>query len=108
MEEARIEVSDVSTRTVTHYLNSAGYLYLQTRKKGLMTEDDHRKRVAFAKIMERNFSADVWKKEIVLYLDETSIAYKRKREGRARGCIAKGRKEGTGGKGVRSPLDAGW
>ena len=65
MEEARIEESDVSTRTVTCYLNSAGYLYLQTRKKGLMTEDDDKK----------NFSADVWKKEIAFYLDRTSIAY---------------------------------
>ena len=45
MEEAGVEESDVSTRTVTRYLNSAGYLYLQTRKKGLMTEDDHKKRV---------------------------------------------------------------
>ena len=42
MEEAGIKESDVSTRTVTRYLNSAGYFYLQTRKKGLMTEDDHK------------------------------------------------------------------
>ena len=62
MEEAGSEESDVSTRTVTRYLNSAGYLYLQTRKRGLMTGDDHTKRVAFAKIMQRNFSADVWEK----------------------------------------------
>ena len=77
MEEAGIKESDVSTRTVTRYLNSAGYFYLQTRKKGLMTEDDHKERVAFAKLMQRNFSADVWKKEIAFYLDGTSIAYKR-------------------------------
>ena len=40
MEEAVIEERNVSVRTC--YLNSAGYLYLQARKKGLMTEDDHR------------------------------------------------------------------
>ena len=117
MEEAGIKESDVSTRTVTRYLNSAGYFYFQTRKKGLMTEDDHKKRVAFAKLMQRNFSADVWKKEIAFYLDGTSIAYKRnpfdqaiapqgrvwrkKSEGLAHGCITKGRKEGTGGKVLR-------
>ena len=42
MEEAGIEERNVSTRTVTRSLNTAGYLYLQARKKGLMTEDDHR------------------------------------------------------------------
>ena len=53
MEEAGIEEREVSTRTITRYLNSAGYFYLQTRKKGLMTEDDHRKRVKFAKDVKK-------------------------------------------------------
>ena len=63
-----------------------------------MTEDDHKKRVAFARIMRR-----YWKKVIVFYLDGTSIAYERypfdqaiapkgrvwrkKSEGLAHGCI---------------------
>ena len=34
-----------------------------------MTEDDHRKRVKFAKDMRKNFGTDVWKKEIAFYLD---------------------------------------
>ena len=51
MEEAAIEERKVSTRTVTRYLNIAGYFYLQTRKKGLRMEDDHRKRVKFTKDM---------------------------------------------------------
>ena len=79
-----------------------------------MTEDDHRKRVKFAKDVRKNFGADAWKKEIAFYLDATSIAYKRnsfdqaiaprarvwrkKSEGLARGCITKGWKWGTGGK----------
>lgn len=53
MEEAGIEERKVLTRTVMRYLNTAGYSYLQTRKKGLMTEDDHRKRVKFAKDMRK-------------------------------------------------------
>ena len=44
MEEAGIDQGHVSVRTVTRYLNSAGYFYLQTRKKGLMSEEDHIKR----------------------------------------------------------------
>ena len=73
MEEAGIEERNVSTRTVTRYLNTAGYLYLLARKKGLMTEDDHR----LLKTCEKNFGTNVWKKEIAFYLDATSIAYKR-------------------------------
>ena len=72
-----IEEAGIEERKVTRYLNTAGYFYLQTRKKGLMTEDDHRKRVKFAKDMRKNFGTDVWKKEIAFYLDATSIAYKR-------------------------------
>ena len=68
-----------------------------------MTKDDHKKRVAFAKNMRKNFSTDVWKKEIAFYMDGTSIAYRRnpfdqaiapqgqvwrkKSEGLAYGCI---------------------
>ena len=59
-----MEEAGISTRTVTRYVNTAAYFYLQTRKKGLMTEDDHRKRVKFAKDMRKNFGTDVWKKEI--------------------------------------------
>ena len=51
MGEAGIEDRKVPTRTVTCHLNSAGYFYLQTRKEGLMMEDDLRKRVKFAKDM---------------------------------------------------------
>ena len=36
-------------RTVSRFLNSQNYYYLQTRRKGLMTAEDHSKRVKFAK-----------------------------------------------------------
>ena len=117
MEEAGIEERKVSTRTVTRYLNSAGYFYLQTREKGLMTEDDHMKRVKFAKDRRKNLGADVWKKEMLstwtqhpLHIREIlSIKLLRfeqeygekKSQGLADGCITKGRKEGTGGKVLR-------
>ena len=34
-------------RTVSRFLNSQNYYYLQTRRKGLMTAEDHSKRVKF-------------------------------------------------------------
>ena len=117
MEEAGIDQVHVSIRTVTRYLNSVGYFYLQTRKKGLLSEEDQIKQVKFARDMKRTYSSDVWKREVDFYLDGTAIAYKRnpldqalapqaciwrkKSEGLAMGCLSKGRKKGTGGKVLR-------
>ena len=117
MEEAGIQQKDVSVRTVSRFLNSKNYYYLQTRRKGLMTAEDHSKRVKFAKYMKANYSQEIWTEGIAFYLDGTGFTYKRnpldqarapkarvwrkKSEGLAPGCIAKGRKEGTGGKVLR-------
>ena len=117
MEEAGIQQKDVSVRTVSRFLNSQNYYYLQTRRKGLMTAEDHIKRVKFAKYMKANYSQEVWTEGIAFYLDGTGFTYKRnplgqarapkarvwrkKSEGLAPGCIAKGCKEGTGGKVLR-------
>ena len=78
---------------------------------------DMRNRVKFAKKMQREYSADVWTKQIRFYLDSVAFAYKRnpldqgkapeariwrkKSEGLEIRCVAKGRKEGTGGKVVK-------
>ena len=95
-------------RTVSRFLNSQNYYYLQTRRKGLMTAEDHNKRVKFAKYMKANYSQEIWTGGVAFYLDGTGFTYKRKlvsgernQEGLAPGCIAKGRKEGTGGKVLR-------
>ncbi len=117
MEEVGIERGHVSERTVGRYLNAHGYFYLQSRKKGLMTQKDLKNRVRFARKMQRDYSANVWTREIGFYLDGVSFAYKRnpldqakapegriwrkKTEGLEIGCVAKGRKEGTGGKVVK-------
>ena len=117
MEEAGIQQKDVSVRTVSRFLNSKNYYYLQTRRKGLMTAEDHSKRVKFAKYMKANYSQEIWTEGIAFSLDGTGFTYKRnpldqarapkahvgrkKSEGLYPGCIAKGRKEGTGGKVLR-------
>ena len=113
MEEAGIQQRDVSVRTVSRFLNSQQYCYLQTRRKGLMTAEDHSKRLKFAKYMKANYGQEIWTEGISFYLDGTGFTYKRnpldqararkarvlrkKSEGLAAGCS----KDGTGGKVVR-------
>lgn len=107
-------IHHVSESTVSRFLHSEGYFYLQARKKGLISEDDIRLRLAFAKRILKEKPRDFWTRRIAFYLDGTSFAYKRnpmdqarapkgriwrkKSEGLTRGCTAKGRKEGSGGK----------
>ena len=71
----------------------------------------------FAKKMRREYRADVWTRQIGFYLDGVAFACKRnpldqakapeariwrkKSEGLEMGCVAKGRKEGIGGKVVK-------
>ena len=104
MQEADIQQEEVSVRTVSRFLNSQKYFYLPSGRNGLMTEEDHMKRVAFAKHMKENYSENVWTDEIGFYLDGTAFAYKRNpldqarapgarvwrkaSEGLAPGCIA--------------------
>lgn len=77
MDEARIQQKDVSVRTVSRFLNSQNYYYLQTRKRGLMTVEDHIKRVKFAKYTKANYSQEIWTEAIAFYLDGTGFTYKR-------------------------------
>ena len=93
-------------------LNEHGYL--QARKKGLMRNDDLKKRLDFAKYYKNNYPANFWTDHVSFYLDGTGFAYKtnpldqakapkgrtwrKKSEGLKLGCTGKGRKEGTGGR----------
>ena len=114
MQRCSLREGDVSNRTIRRYLNINGFKYLQARKKGLISDKDKRERFKFARSMRRNYSRNVWEKEIAFYLDATSYVYKRHPMDQARapkgriwrkvsegldlGCTAKGRKEGSGGK----------
>ena len=114
MEEAGIRESEISIRSVTRYLNEHGYFYLQARKKGLMRNDDLKKRLDFAKYYKNNYPANFWTDHVSFYLDGAGFAYKtnpldqakapkgrtwrKKSEGLKLGCTGKGRKEGTGGR----------
>ena len=114
MQQCSLSEGDVSNRTIRRYLNRNGFKFLQARRKGLLSEKDKRERLTFARSMRRDYSRNVWEKEIAFYLDATSFVYKRHPMDQARaprgrfwrkisegldpGCTAKGRKEGSGGK----------
>ncbi|KXJ07133.1 Transposable element Tc1 transposase [Exaiptasia diaphana] len=68
MSTSGIEPSEISERTVRRYLNKNGYFSLQSRKKGLLSEADCKRRLKFAREMKRNYSPEVWKDDI-FYLD---------------------------------------
>ena len=117
MEEAGISEKELSVRTVSRFLNSKGYHYLQSRKKGQLSVADLTNKLRFARKMKRDYPHDVWTTKIGFYLDATSYTFKtnpldqahapkgriwrKPSEGMAIGCLAKGRKEGTGGKYVK-------
>jgi len=103
-------LTTVSNRTVRRDLNRLGYGYRTTRRKGMLTEDDFKKRVAFCqKIRQRSLNSEFWTKHIAFYLDGCGFQFKtnpfdqaralKSREWRksSEGLIvtAKGKKEGA-------------
>ena len=112
-----INRNDVSPPTVRRFLNKNGYHYLQTRKKGILSRNDVRKRYKFAKMMRKEFNSDIRTKNIAFYLDGVSFTHKtnpadeakaprgriwrKANEGLNRACTAKGSHEGSGGRLVK-------
>ena len=60
MQEARVSVTEVSARTVCRFLNSEGYYFLQSQKKGVLTVADVHKRLKFGQQMKRESHAELW------------------------------------------------
>lgn len=68
MKEVNISETDVSLRTVRRFINSKGFWYLQARKKGLLTDNDRKNRVAFAIKMRQEHGPEYWTDEVEFYL----------------------------------------
>ncbi len=68
----------VKPRTVSRYLNNAGYHFLQARKKGLLTDEDKIKRVQYANRMGRVLKSEpeFYTQTIAFYLDGVSFVHK--------------------------------
>lgn len=112
MEVAGISKQHVSSWTMRRFLNSEGIGYMNARQKGLLNEADRWKRVQYAKKVRKDHPTSIWTEGIGFYLDGVNFVYKtrpneqscsprkkvwrRRNEGLRPGCVAKGRKEGTG------------
>jgi len=112
MEAAAISKKHVSSWTLRRFLKKEGIQYLNARQKGLMNEEDMRKRVLYAKKVRQDHPQNIWTNGIAFYLDGVNFVYKtcpseqtraprkkvwrRRSEGLKPGCVAKGKKEGTG------------
>ena len=67
----------VSNRTIRRTLNRAGYKYLTTRKKGVLSELDYEKRMKFCKkVLKRKLGKHFWTHNISFYLDGTGFEFK--------------------------------
>jgi transposase len=117
MVATALSESDVTTRSISNMLYRNGIRMYNARRKGVLSRDDFKKRLQFAKDMLNEHDEDFWMADIAFYLDAVSFVYKtnpmdqakapssrvyrRRSEGLHRYCTAKGHKEGTGGKYAR-------
>ena len=107
-----VDSEKVSNRTIRRCLNRKDIFYLQSRKKGLLGEQDLVDRLKFCKkLRKKKLNQGFWNTGISFYLDGKGFEFKtnphdqarapsarewRKRgEGLKIGCVAKGKKEGS-------------
>ena len=105
---------NISLRTIRRCLNEHGYKYLQSRKKGLMSQTDVTKRLKFARRVKSTLPKTFWTEGVGFYLDGTSfvhktnpkdqaktaktMAWRKPNEGLCLNCTSKGKKAGSGGR----------
>ena len=78
IEKSGLSLEMASRRTFSRYLNEEGYSYLQARKKGLLSENDRKQRLRFAREMRRKVTEnpDFWTNEVAFFLDAVSFVHK--------------------------------
>lgn len=78
VEYSGLSLQTASVGTYSRYLNDMGFFFLQARKKGLLTENNKKLRLQFARKMERyeKENAHFWANEIAFYLDGVSFIHK--------------------------------
>jgi len=69
------EIRNVSYRTLVRALNDAGYRWLTSRRKGLLSAGDRKQRVQYVRGALRNYDRDFWTGDILLYLDGVSFRH---------------------------------
>lgn len=114
MKEDNLNQQYVNRRTISRYLNQLGFNYMQARKKGLLNENDKRKRRIYAKKMKNVLKTypDFYSSDIAFYLDGVSFVHKYnpsreaerpnariwRRKGEGLNLTSKGSKELAGGR----------
>lgn len=107
------DIDNITERTGQRILNRNGYGYLVSRKKGIISETDRKRRLHFAKQWAKKDS-NFWRDDIAFYFDGVGFEHKTKpkesastckgrvwrkpSEGLHIHCTAKGSKVGYGGK----------
>ena len=78
VEKSGLSLEMASRRTFSRYLNEEGYSYLQARKKGLLSENDRKLRLRFAREMRHKLTQnpDFWTNEVAFFLDAVSFVHK--------------------------------
>lgn len=78
VREAGIDPMKAHRRTFTRYLNNWGYHFLQSRKKGLLSDKDKELRLRHARTMKRVLQVypDFYTDHIAFYLDGVSFVHK--------------------------------
>ena len=78
VEESGLSFQVASRRTYSRYLNELGYYYFSARRKGILSANDKKVRLQFARNMKQELirNPDFWKNEISFYLDRVSFVHK--------------------------------
>ena len=107
------DINNISVRSVRRYLNRNQYHHQVARKKGVISTNDCKKRLKFAKTYV-NVDKSFWEEHIAFYFDGAGFVHKvnpyenatslrskvwrRDDEGLHKDCTGKGSKVGNGGK----------
>ena len=75
VKASEINMKCASYRTFLRYIRTLGYGYYNSRRKGVLTAKDLKKRKKFAREALKK-EDDYWTKEIAFYLDGVSFVYK--------------------------------
>ena len=67
------ELHQVSNRTLSRYLNQSSFKYIRPRRKGILTANDKRKRVAYALKGVKNTTQTFWTDDVLLHLDAVFV-----------------------------------
>lgn len=112
--QVRVEsgCTHVSYRTIVRKMNIFGYNHLQARKKGVLSENDKKIRMKFARKIAEEKRNEYWQDDVMFYLDGMGLVHKTnpyaetkapkariwRKKGEGLQYTSKGTKAGYGGK----------